>query len=325
MKNMLKNFGFIAIAVIIGLSMTACRGCDNLAHTCSFSNWAETTAPTCISKGIDTGTCSCGKTSRRDGADINPNAHIFSTTPATCTTDSIPGICTREGCVITNPEAVVPALGQHNWNGWEININSISKKTCSRCDGKINGEFGDTGPAGGKIIYISSAGFEVTSTTTAFTTYKAYYLEAAPENAIGGTGMQTTMGWSTRPSLPYLDVTGTGTGIGSGRNNTALIISAEKASYPSDTYIYAALACDNYVSAGDKTFTDWFLPSKDELNQLYTRRADLGLSSGIFWSSSQSNTSINHAWLQSFVNGLDYGGPKGYDSIRNDVRAVRAF
>jgi len=45
---------------------------------------------------------------------------------------------------------------------------------------------------------------------------------------------------------PCPDVTGILDTIGSGRNNTALIIAAEKAAYPSDTYIYAASACDNF-------------------------------------------------------------------------------
>ena len=37
--------------------------------------------------------------------------HVFSTIPATCTTDSIPGTCTREGCGVPDQEALVPALG----------------------------------------------------------------------------------------------------------------------------------------------------------------------------------------------------------------------
>ena len=125
------------------------------------------------------------------------------------------------------------------------------------------------------------------------------------------------MRWSTQTS-GFPNVTGTLLTIGSGRNNTALIIAAEKALYPSNTYIYAALACDNYSIAG---FNDWFLPSRDELNQLYHRRADFGLSSGWCWSSSQS---VSHlAWSQSFsVTGTQ---SDNWKDSGVGVRAVRAF
>jgi len=33
-----------------------------------------------------------------------------------------------------------------------------------------------------------------------------YYLEAAPVNAVGGTGVQTTMRWSTQLLSPYPSV-----------------------------------------------------------------------------------------------------------------------
>jgi len=202
-------------------------------------------------------------------------------------------------------------------SGFAAGHDHASSLICKRigCDHQY--ALGDTGPAGGKIIYIEPAGFTVTSTTTAFTTYTAYYLEAAPANAVGGTGAQATMRWSTRTDLPFLNVTGTGLGIGSGRNNTALIIAAEKAAYPSDTYIYAALACDNYSASG---FTDWFLPSRDELNQLYRRQTDVGIASGFFWSSSQAN--YFHARDQSFANGLQGQCAKYFNF---NVRPVRAF
>jgi len=106
MKSKVKLMGIIAVIAIIGLSMAACGNGD---CTHDFSQWQETTAPTCVSKGIETGTCSCGATSTRDGAAINPNAHAFSVTPATCSTDSIPGTCTRNGCNEPNTDEVVSA------------------------------------------------------------------------------------------------------------------------------------------------------------------------------------------------------------------------
>ena len=219
----------------------------------------------------------------------------------------------------------------HNWN-WIIttppnfgtSTDGVETRTCTVC-AETDGTrvypilaLGGTGPAGGKIIYIDTTGFEVTSTTAAFTTYTAYYLEAAPENAVGGTGMETTMRWTTRTTDPYPDLSATGLGIGSGRNNTALIIAAEKAAYPDDPYIYAALACDNYSHAD---FSDWFMPSRDELNQFYLRRGDFDLTTGNFWSSSQ-NTGTG-AWGHVFSS--NYQGYFIKNSGGVTVRPIRAF
>jgi len=99
--------------------------------------------------------------------------------------------------------------------------------------------------------------------------------------------------------------------------NSKLIIAAEKAAYPSDTYIYAALACDNYRNSG---CNDWFLPSRDELNQLYLQRSLFGITSGWFWSSSQYLSFS--VWVQYFDRGYQNDRIK-YDDYY--VRPVRAF
>ncbi|MCL2759987.1 MAG: DUF1566 domain-containing protein, partial [Treponema sp.] len=109
-----------------------------------------------------------------------------------------------------------------------------------------------------------------------------------------------------------------GRSIGTGKRNTAIIIAAEEAERPGgNTYIYAALACDNYSTA---TADDWFLPSRDELNELYKERAHFGISSGWFWSSSQDSS--YGAWLQGFASGYQDGDYK--DGV-SSVRPVRAF
>jgi hypothetical protein len=142
----------------------------------------------------------------------------------------------------------------------------------------------------------------------------AYWLEAAPEN------MPTSLAWVSPAFIPsnfggtgnWRSIEGTGTAIGTGRQNTALILAV-------DANAPAAQACRNYSNNG---FTDWFLPSRDELNQLYRNRAVVGIaSSGWFWSSSQSD--INFAWYQFFVNGNQFGSPKSDGG--GNVRAVRAF
>ena len=67
--------------------------------------------------------------------------------------------------------------------------------------------------------------------------------------------------------------------------------------------------------------SDWYLPSKDELHQMYLQRSGIGgFSSSDYWSSSSPISS--DAWVQNFGNGYQSRGTKGY---ANYVRPVRAF
>jgi len=160
---------------------------------------------------------------------------------------------------------------------------------------------GETGPGGGIIFYVDLNGFTMTDTGET-----AYYLEAAPAN------MATTLRWSTTTNWQNApNVAGTSQAIGTGRHNTALILAV-------DATAPAALACRNFSNNG---LSDWFLPSRDELNQLYRNRAAVGnLGTGWFWSSSQ-DLSI-YGWYQYFANGLQ---SIYYEYNDNNVRAVRAF
>ena len=155
----------------------------------------------------------------------------------------------------------------------------------------------DTGPAGGLIFYDKgsySNGWR--------------YLEAASVD-------QTSRVWGTRGD------TGTGadgTAIGTGKQNTLDIITGDPASNK------AADECDNYsIENEGVTYDDWFLPSKDELNQMYLNLELYGyggFASDFYWSSSKYNA--NYAWRQYFGNGNQYYLGKE-ETIR--VRAVRDF
>jgi hypothetical protein len=68
------------------------------------------------------------------------------------------------------------------------------------------------------------------------------------------------------------------------------------------------------------SFTDWYLPSKDELNALYLQRTTVGGLAGGYWSSSEERNS--HAWGQDFNNGSQGAGDK---FLGNVVRPIRAF
>ena len=153
---------------------------------------------------------------------------------------------------------------------------------------------GDTGPAGGKIFYENAN----------YVTDGWRYLEAAPSD------LSVTYKWGDTAT----SVT-TGTAIGTGKSNTAAIVEAlDGAGFTED---YAAKACADYSSGGKD---DWFLPSKDELNELYKQKNTVGVASNIYWSSSE--TSADSAWVQNFSSG-NQGDPN--KSGDRHVRAVRAF
>jgi len=157
---------------------------------------------------------------------------------------------------------------------------------------------GDLGPGGGKIFYVDTSGFTVQMVNPA-ENYTVHYLEAALVDI-------PNLKWTT--SANY--ISGTDTVIGTGRKNTYLILA-------SDENAPAAKACKD-LTTGDKT--DWFLPSKDELNELYTNRSlfdNLGTDS--YWSSSRK--SDGRAWYHDFT----YGQFDTWDDTPYSVRAVRAF
>jgi hypothetical protein len=121
-----------------------------------------------------------------------------------------------------------------------------------------------------------------------------------------------------------------GDGPFSGEANTSIIIAAQVA-IGDDGSTYAARICNELqVTEGGKTYGDWYLPSKEELNLMYQNKATIdatagvnggsGFASAYYWSSTEYSSSS--AWIQDF--GL---GSQGYGSkyFANCVRAVRAF
>lgn len=113
-----------------------------------------------------------------------------------------------------------------------------------------------------------------------------------------------------------VSVPGTRTEIGTGQENTRLIIAA----CAGDAQHNAAKWCDDLVDNGYK---DWFLPSRDELAEMYKYRDLIGFNDAVRWSSSEADA--NTAWAQGF--GAASGGSttvnKGTATV--GVRAISAF
>jgi hypothetical protein len=111
----------------------------------------------------------------------------------------------------------------------------------------------------------------------------------------------------------YIVTGAIGTALGTGNSNSSIIISNQGVGS------YAAKLCYDLTIGG---YTDWYLPSKDELNKLYLNKSIIGgFANADYWSSSEYNST--QAWGQSFINGYQgYGGTK---NSSYNVRAVRSF
>jgi len=192
---------------------------------------------------------------------------------------------------------------------------------------------GDTGPAGGLVFYDKGS-------------YSDWwqYLEFAPADVDSGNIKE----WGGQG----YKITGTGTAIGTGSDNTAVIVdfhdglipdyytnifaTNQDFTNPTCTFVdsndgtVAAKLCANYNNvANGVTYSDWFLPSGDELNEIWVNIVDDGFGANnnigsfdeaYYWSSSESNE--NYAWTHHFTDGTPYNAVKN-GSYR--VRAIRAF
>jgi len=155
----------------------------------------------------------------------------------------------------------------------------------------------DIGPAGGYIFYDKGSYSGSPSWR---------YLEAAPSDQ----SLKAVWG------CDGIEISGAdGTAVGTGEQNT---IDIEAGCATAGT---AADLCANLSLGG---YDNWFLPSKDELNLMYTNLKVAGIGSfadSYYWSSSESYDIA--AYGQNFYNGTQNGSAGKSTPLQ--VRAVRAF
>ena len=79
---------------------------------------------------------------------------------------------------------------------------------------------------------------------------------------------------------------------------------------------YAAKVCADLVAY---EYSDWYLPSKDELHLMYQNRNTLSMTPGVYWSSTE--VTDNEASVQNMQSGFQYDNiPKTTSNICRCVR-----
>jgi hypothetical protein len=179
---------------------------------------------------------------------------------------------------------------------------------------------GETGPANGIVFYdkgVFSDGWR--------------YLEVAPVETEFNrvewgayTGLAT---YGSESSFRSRNISGTETVIGSGKRNTELIVGRLNQWGENGR---AAQLCTSLNFNG---YSDWFLPSKDELDVMYKNLKQKGLgdfSNSYYWSSSQydndhpwTRSNTDFAYSQKFRDGVQF--TYGFKYFSFAVRAIRAF
>jgi hypothetical protein len=146
----------------------------------------------------------------------------------------------------------------------------------------------------------------VTAVGEAYAGGTVFYMEEGGQHGLVISGDLTAAKWSLNTS----QTASTGTGIGSGSQNTQNIVVAVGSGN------YAAKICSDYTGGG---YSDWYLPSSDELWQ--AGQSVGGMTANGYWSSSQA-TETDKAWRLIGATGNRIIEVK---TATNGVRAIRRF
>ena len=237
------------------------------------------------------------------------------TTPATTTPTTTvvkPAVTTTAAPVPTSgAKATTTSVSAPKATTTSVPVKTVSCATGNTC------KVGDTGPGGGIVFYAAR-------TPQPW----GQYLEASPRN-IANTPWCPNRGGYTSAAVEAVmkqfgvdgsKMTGALTGLGDGRLNTA----------------YHAIACtqtgavkvaDSYVWGG---LDDWYLPSRDELIEMFRMRSILRLSNYPTVSPAERIVSSSDFSGTPYVWGLDFGRGgvtfvKKVDNPNPWLRPIRAF
>ena len=190
---------------------------------------------------------------------------------------------------------------------------------------------GDTGPAGGIIVYdageIKTVTYQVNGVEKS---YKYRYIEVAPEDIMVQFGYYCADDPTTDASQATQVVTKDNFVVGTGKANTDILVSTmnghtyatatktkttlttgeekEKTTFGATISEYAVTKCDSYSYGG---YDDWFMPSMAELLLCIPYKDQLKLTTkdnGCYMSSTESGGFNVQAY--SFVKNTSYNAPR---------------
>ncbi len=202
---------------------------------------------------------------------------------------------------ISNPNKGI-ILTSPNGSCWRVTVDNAGAliRTSVACPSSLNPKLGDV-YQGGIVFYIDSTG-------------EHGLVAAATDQSAGGTG------WGCSCTL----ISGLDSAFGSGSTNTAEIVrQCANAGI-------AAKECFDLVLNG---YSDWYLPSKLELDLMYTKLKLNGLGNFLtnmpYWSSTPASYgscgATGGAWTKNFGTGANIADARNGYAGTGAVRAIRSF
>ena len=219
----------------------------------------------------------------------------------------------------TYPSDDYKTFAYWEYDGKEYDFNTLVKFDITLKAVWRDYQVGDTGPGGGYIFYDCDADTSAENDGAGPDGLMSSkcgwrYLEAAKDD------LSTTVLWGVYSERKQY---GTKTGLETGKENTKALLENRNSTYKS---------ISDYVWNKDiNGFTDWYMPSKDELNLMYVNLHAKGLGrfrNDVYWSSSEYYRGGEYdpyrAWAQNFSSSNDQ-----YGENRNNkpeyVRPARRF
>jgi Protein of unknown function (DUF1566) len=253
-------------------------------------------------------------------------APVLTTTAFSSITQST---ATSGGNIVSNGGAAITARGVV-WDTLTDPTIALATKTVN---GSGNGSFTSnlTGLVAGKTYYVRAYATNTNGTTygnqlnfvtppAAFTIGQLYgggivfYVDGTGQHGLIAATSDQSIGLKWY-NASFIATNAAGLAIGTGAANTTSIINIQ------GNALYAATLCRQFYNGGG--FSDWYLPSLFELNELFLRKAVIGgFANNSYWSSSEFDNS--YAW---YINFGAVGPNQSYTSKSsgNYVRAIRSF
>jgi hypothetical protein len=291
------------VAVETTYTITATNATGSAAKT-----FALTVAPTApaftLSSATETRTVNTAAT----GFTINSTGGAIASFAINATP---PGMSfnTTTGALTGTPNTVAAAT---NYTITATNASGNATRTFTLTVTAVVYTVGQTGPGGGKVFYVATTAFSCGPTLAATCTY----LEAAPSG--WNTGADPLLTWATSVNNNQTTrVPGAGalqTAIGTGYQNSDAIAAQTGNVAASSAAVVARAYRGNSLS-------DWYLPSINELTELYNQRTLIaGLQAAGYWSSTEgeANQGIRIEFQMPFTGGHLKDDPKL-------LRPIRAF